>query len=152
MTNVVILVFGLVFLFEAIKIPAGFADSIGPRLVPVSVAIATIGLTLLLMLVDWRTADPEETSHDITARNLLVQAGPMLMLAVLSGLMIGWLGYLLATAIGGVVIFRLFANSWRLSLANGLACAIVFYLLFIKGMGIYDPPGTILDISNYLIW
>lgn len=145
------LAFGILFLIEATGIPSGASDSIGPRRVPLIISISVIVLSLVLIWMAWRDPGPEGDDH-ITPTSLFLQAGPLILAAVLYGQMIIWFGYLISTFIAAFFVFRLYGNRVALTLANSAVGAVLFYIAFIKGMGIYDPPGTLVDISNLLIW
>lgn len=145
------LAFGLLFLAESLGIPAGASDSIGPRRVPLVISISVIVLSLILVVQALRAPGAASADH-ITPRSLMLQAGPLILIAVLYGQMIVWFGYLLSTFVAGLLVFRLYANSIAVTVAHAAIGAIVFYLAFVKGMRIYDPPGTLIDISAFLIW
>nr|WP_306266178.1 tripartite tricarboxylate transporter TctB family protein [Pararhizobium sp. IMCC3301] len=155
-TVLLALVVGLVFLWQAWAIPVGASDSIGPRLVPLIIAMSAIGLAGVQLYFDFHAdgvAGTELAGDDhISIRSLFLQAGPLILAAVLYGQMMVWFGYLVATFVAALLVFRLYANSLALTLVNSTAGSLIFYIAFIKGMGIYDPPGTILDISGFLTW
>ena len=143
--------FGILFLIESLFIPAGASDSIGPRRVSLIISASVIVLSLVIIWVMWRNPGSGSDDH-ITPQSLLLQAGPLVLAAVLYGQMIVWFGYLIATFIAAFLVFRIYGNNLFLTLANSAAGAVLFYLAFVKGMGVYDPPGTWIDISNLLIW
>lgn len=63
------------------------------------------------------------------------------------------LGYLLATILMLAVVLVAFGvrrplQVLLLSVFGGLA----FFLIFIRGLRVYDPPGTLIDISTFLVF
>ena len=81
-------------------------------------------------------------------RLMLRSSGPLLIVMCGYGLLHGWFGYLIATALCGYTVFALFGNRLNSVLLHGSVGAVVFYLLFIIVLNIYDPPGSLLDVSN----
>lgn len=147
----IIAITGVVFFWHSLDIPAGSSDAIGPRLVPMLMSGAAILLCLPLIYHDLRSHRRANwANHDITIEALLMTAGPMILMVAVYGNLLAWFGYLLSTIACGVVVFRLFGNSFRTSLIHGIFGGVIFYVIFIRLMGIYDPSGTILDISDLL--
>lgn len=77
-------------------------------------------------------------------------AGPLMLIMGVYGLIHGWFGYLIATALCGYAVFALFGNRMNTALVHGSAGAAVLYAIFIGILNIYDPPGTVLDVSHVL--
>jgi biotin transporter BioY len=59
-------------------------------------------------------------------------------------------GYLIATLVSGFVAFLLFQNSFKASAINALIGAVLFYVVFIRLMGVYDPAGRLINFSALL--
>lgn len=144
------LAFGVLFFYEALGIPAGASDAIGPRRLPIIISVSVILLSLLLIWMTWNDAD--DGGDHITPKSLFLQAGPLILLGALYGQMMVWFGYLIATFLAALLGFRFYGNGIGLTVANAAGAAILFYFAFVKGMGIYDPPGTLVDISNLLVF
>lgn len=149
--NILILVIGLVFLKASIDIPGGALDSIGPRAVPLSISLVVVLLSLCLLILGKFGKQAPDTDEQITPRHLLLESGPLLLLVAVYGQFFYWFGYLASTFVIALIVFRLFSNSWKLSIANATAGSLVFYFAFIQGMSIYDPPGALFDFSTFLI-
>ena len=150
-TTPIMLIAGVVFFWHSLDIPAGSSDAIGPRLVPMLMSGAAILLCLPLIYHDLRPHRRAKWANDdITIEALLLTAGPLILMVAVYGNMLAWFGYLLSTIACSIVVFRLFGNSIRASLIHGVIGGIVFYALFIRFMGIYDPSGSILNISDLL--
>jgi hypothetical protein len=71
----------------------------------------------------------------------------LLALLALNGFGQIWFGYFAATLFCGICVFRLFGNSWRAAVLHGAIGASVLYALFFWLLGLYDPPGTVLDLT-----
>ncbi len=102
-----------------------------------------------------KTADIETNqSGEAAVENIfdlqlfLRSSGPLLLLLCIYGLFHGWFGYLIATALSGYAVFALFGNRLNKVLLHGSIGAIIFYFLFVNLLNVYDPPGTLLDVSN----
>ncbi|MGQ7843818.1 tripartite tricarboxylate transporter TctB family protein [Granulosicoccus sp. 3-233] len=149
--NLLILIIGLVFLQQSWGIPTGGSDSVGPRAVPLVISLIVVFLSLCIMVVNLLRPDIPAKDDEITVRNLTLESGPLMLLVAVYAQLFYWSGYLASTFIIALLVFRLFSNSWKLSLANAAGGSLIFYLVFIKGMGIYDPPGALVDISQLLI-
>lgn len=165
-TNIVFLIFGIVFFVESLSVPPGPAGLIGPRTVPLSISIIVIFVGALLIYFDMKSAKRSSSkqrtpaSHDsvasvkkdITPRELIYFAGPVFLLTAVYGVFLYWFGYLLSTWIVALVGFSLFHNSKKIALINAIVGSLIFYYLFIKLMGVYDPPGRMIDLSGLLHW
>lgn len=93
--------------------------------------------------------DDESTIGDRLDPHLFLRSsGPLLLLLCGYGLLHGWFGYLMATALCGYAVFALFGNRLNTVLLHGSISAVVFYIIFINVLNIYDPPGILLDVSN----
>lgn len=148
-TNPIILLLGFLFLWQATMIPVGAHDAVGPRLVPLSISCAVILLSLLLIYFDLR---PHRKlaweNQDVSLAALLLMAGPLILLLAFYGQMMTWFGYLISTLICAFGAFRLFGNSTRTSLVHSIVGGVLFYVVFVRVMGIYDPRGSVLDLSG----
>lgn len=149
--NILVLLVGLVFLWQSVAIPGGAADAVGPRAVPLFISLIVVALSLGLIVLRRRHPDSATTDIPITVRHLFLESGPLMLLVAIYAQLFYWTGYLAATFVIALVVFRLFSNSWRLSLVNAVIGSLLFYFVFIRGMGIYDPPGALLDLSELLI-
>ena len=81
-------------------------------------------------------------------RSLLRYSGPLFLLMCAYGVLHTWFGYLIATAVSAYAAFALFGNRLNTVLLHGSVGAIVLYYVFVNLLSIYDPPGTVLDVSG----
>ena len=146
-----------------------FSDPVGARLVPW--AIAALLLPLLLSLL-WRPQQPELPASSLSSRHLVTElpssispdalsetaadtasetAAPIswrgLLLAISALLGYAWilepLGFLLSTSLlFSALGLLLAAKLWQTALA-GLCFASLLYALFVWGLALYLPTGTL---------
>ena len=48
--------------------------------------------------------------------------------------------------VSGILIFRMFQNSWVASLIQSVIATLVLYVIFFKLLKLYNPPGRWLDL------
>ena len=139
-------IFGALFFREAFQITT-FGQGSGGKIVPIGASglVLLLGLAQLFLVLAGRNRD---TTEHISAREFLVHSGPIILLMGAYGYFHGWFGYLVATLICAVIAFRLFENSWRQTLVHSVIGALVLYFVFIRTLGVYDPAGSVIDISG----
>jgi hypothetical protein len=60
-----------------------------------------------------------------------------------------WFGFLLATLLLAPAVFLAFGNrGLRDSCLIPTAVAVAFYVMFFLGMGLFDAPGTLIDLAE----
>lgn len=146
--SAVFLCVGVAFLVASLQIPAGTAMTLGPGVVPTAMSVAVIALAGVALVLDLRRPQP---GRAVTLRDLLTGAVPLVLLVAAYAQTMVWVGYLPATVLAAVAAFRLFGNPWSTSLLHGGIGGAAFYVIFIRAMGIYDPPGTLFDSSAWLM-
>ena len=133
----------------------------GARLLP---SITGAGLILLAVALLAGGADqekPENISNTVTQedaeddteeygwRGLKTVAIPLTATVLLYVGLLSGFGYLLATVLISTVFFRIFGNRGILhGLVLPVVMAVVFYVVFFIILGLFDPPGEILDLSE----
>ena len=95
-----------------------------------------------------RRAGEDAIAEGVALQPLLLFSGPLLLLMGGYGVLHGWFGYLIATALTGYAVLALFGNRLNTVLLCGTAGAIVFYFIFVDLLGVHDPPGSLLDVSH----
>lgn len=143
-------VFGAVFLYAAINIGDSFSGGSSHKVMPLFVSALVLALSGYVLFFEQVRGDGGQSSSEtqpIQLATFVTRVSPLLLLMVLNGFGQIWFGYLVATFFCGICVFRLFENSWAASAIHGAIGAAVLYLLFFGLLQLYDPPGTILDLS-----
>ena len=145
------------FLYEARLVESSQEDLIGPRLVPSVFAIIAMMLAFLQFVTAFasRTDPPPiAVSADTDVRDELAGFGwvrILLMFAV--GAFYIWffeaVGYIVSSLVVFLLLFFLFGrrNIGAIVLLT-IGGTIAYYLIFVKLMGMHDPPGWLLDLST----
>ena len=138
--------FGAVFLCESFQITT-FGQGSGGKIVPIgaSALVLILGLAQLALVLVGRSQGA--TDH-ISAKEFTIHSGPIILLMVAYGVFHGWFGYLLSTLICAIIAFKLFENSWRQTLIHAVIGTAVLYFVFIKTLGVFDPVGSMIDLSG----
>jgi len=127
---------------------------IGPRLVPTAIAGLVIGLGVLQFTIAWvrRVASGKAGAGD-GKRPALSKTAVLRMAAVIViGFAFIWLfsatGYLIATAMAMAPLLVVFntRNAGKVAVLTIVGTA-VYYIIFIRLMGIYDPPGWLINLE-----
>ena len=133
---------------------------VGPRLVPLMIAGLGIALGILQFVLIWmnqRRNDQEGSSTDTDAnKGKRTPLSPKAVFRMAAVIMIGfayiWLfsatGYLLATAAVLAPLLVVFGtrNAGKVALLT-IGGTTVYYILFIQLMGIYNPPGWLINLE-----
>ena len=150
---VVVVGLGIFFLLQAHAIDSFQEDLIGPRLVPMEIAGMIIGLGVLQFVVAWMGRNDAPKSGDDAGLPALSKPAIIRMAAIIAvGFAYLWLfeatGYLIATAIVLALLLVVFGtrSAGKVAVLT-VGGATVYYILFIKLMGIFDPPGWLIDIE-----
>ena len=145
---VLLLALGIFILVDAttIEIPKA-ASNVGPRFVPYAVGALLAGAAAMVVINILRGdhAEPEESELvDPLLPMDLRRVGFMIASVVAFAVLLEPLGYLLATAISffGVAV-TLGARHYARLAVGSLVVALVVYLAFTRGLGIYLPPGLL---------
>ena len=133
---------GAIFLWQALQIPQG-RDLIGPRSLPVVVAVLLGAGGLLISVGSWfgRIApEPAQTEHKLLGIVLPAVAVALAFLWLWSAL-----GWTLASLAAAPVFFFIFgARGWR-ELVLFPACAVlVLYLVFYQLLGLWHGTGWLI--------
>lgn len=133
----ILMAFAIVYGFFGLTIEYTFSsDPIGPRGFPAGLAAALAGLSA------WYWLNPGE-SEEWPERNGRIAALAFLVTGAACVLAMDWIGFVPAMVIlmGGTA--RLFGASWPLSLVNGVAQALLWWLLFGPILGGTLPKGPL---------
>lgn len=165
--NLTMLIFGLTFLIAAFQLPAIASAGVSTRTIPLLVCSLYVAFTLLQIFIEVRTYNSKSNvslnassgtedldtqdmnANYISLREFLFFSGPTILLIALYGFFFGWFSYVPATILIGIIAFRIFGNSWQTSLIHSAIGTVVLYFLFIRLLRIYNPSGTLLDLSRF---
>ena len=130
----------------------------GPRLVPMAIAGSGIGLGVLQFAITWVRRVKSGKAGDSTfygdgKRPALSKPAVLRMAAIIViGFAYIWLfsatGYLIATAIAMASLLVVFGtrNVGKVAVLT-IGGTAVYYIIFIWLMGIYDPPGWLINLE-----
>ena len=140
---------GAIFAIEAMGIDPRSYEQVGPRAVPVTLALAMIALAAVIAIGALRgnaQAAPPEPGYgfadsDIARVAGVIGAGAALTIAFWAA------GYMAACFVGMVLVMRVFGvRSWPAILATSAAAAVAYQFTFMGMMGLLDPRGALLDL------
>lgn len=145
-------VIGLGALWLANTIPAGNDDGVGPRLVPLALAVLTFVLgvvhvaTNVAMSRSVAIDDGRQASADSSRAPAAIIAIGAIYIALISAL-----GYLLATALVLPALLITFGTARPLDLAvHAIAGAVAYQMIFVRYLGLSDTPGWLIDVPQVL--
>ena len=145
----VVLLVGVFFIFQAFTIETS-RESVGPRTVPMFLAVALVvsGLWLALRAFLGRAGDLKEgygfLESDVRRIFLVVACG------VLFIFLFWGFGYFVAIIITYVAMLMTFGvRSWGWMIGGGLMLGVIFQWLFMGIMLLNDPRGAIVDMRPY---
>jgi hypothetical protein len=151
--SAVVTAFALLVWWGTVQIDTEAGLFEGPRLLPSIVGTGLLMLSAgLAAHAAWRIATGAPSGgppEPVDWRGFARVAAPLLVLLFsYVALLIGF-GYLLATVLAAPAAFLLFGNRGPLQvLVLPIMLAVLFYVLFFHLLGMFDPPGTVLDISQ----
>jgi putative tricarboxylic transport membrane protein len=157
-TSVAVALLGLVVWWGTVGIDTEAGLFEGPRLLPCIVGTGLLVLASVLgvgaalrMAGDARsTAASQSDPTDGGVKDMGVAIPISGLLIFYVGLLIGF-GYLIATLVVAPFAFWLFGNRGRKHLlVLPTILTVVYYVLFFQLLGMFDPPGEILDVSTFL--
>lgn len=145
------LLFGAVYLIASLQIVESFDGGYGHRTVPLSMSLALLilaGWQLFRKVVSSSPAYTEPGCETIVLKEFLSHVGPLVLLMALYVAMQVRFGYMLASLVCGIALFRLFGNGWLALLIHSAVGVGTIYILFFKLLNLYDPPGRILELTG----
>jgi len=151
--GIIVLVVGVVFLISAEDIPVGAEDDFGARSLPRAVSIMIIALGALWSVISYRKIQKADGPSEPDPRNrfLYKRVIPLMLLIFIYAMLFDWFGYLVSTFVIMVPVLYIYGNrSVSRLLAIAAASAAVYYLLFIKLMGVFDAGGSLININELL--
>ena len=142
---------GLFFLFQAGLIENLENDEVGPELVPTILSwmlIVLVGLSSAYWMLLSRHDESERLSFSLSALFWIVA---ITVLGLVYFVLFQAVGYLLSTiAILAVTLVALGIRKPLKVLFLSVFGGVAFFIVFIRLMAVYDPPGSLIDISTFL--
>lgn len=140
------ILFGLVMIYGSISMEDSFSGSNQHRWVPLAMSIFVVVLATGLLARQVRSEEIGQDSSHLEPRSFFFLVLPVMCLLAAYAQAQIWFGYAAATFASGVLIFRLFGNSWIVSILHGAVATVALYILFFKLLKLYNPPGRLLDL------
>jgi hypothetical protein len=133
--------------YGSITMEPSFSGTNEHRWVPLGMSVFVSLLSAWILLRQWRASDSNPDGEHIDAGNLFLLVLPCIVLLAVYAQAYTWFGYAAATFVCGILIFRLFQNSWLSSVLQSAIATLILYFLFFKLLKLYNPPGRWLDLS-----
>lgn len=150
---VVVALTGAFFIYHASFIRPALNDPIGPKVLPMFLAISlVVGAALLALRALLGKAGIIRAGYGFQESNLgrifaVIACGAIYVAAFWA------FGYFAATFIAAVLIMLTFGNRSILTIAVvALLSAMVYQFVFMGMMGLFDPAGKVLDLRAYTNW
>jgi|GEM_PF-1288108 hypothetical protein len=148
-----IMAIGLFFLWAADDIPVSGEDEFGARSLPraISFLIAIFGAIWSgINFVKWRhataTTQPNPQNEFLFARIF-----PLMLSSFIYAALFKWFGYLVSTFVVLLPVLYIYGNtSIRKILIMAAVAAPLYYIIFIKGMKVFDAGGSIINFNQLL--
>lgn len=137
----VLTVVGLLYLYQALKLPLGDPLGTGIGAIPVLVAVCWVAFGLLA------TIRSRSTSVDLgpwPAGRLALRVGYAFLLCVAFIITTPFFGIFLTTAVFLLLMARLDDASWKNAIILGVVTPLVFWLVFKVGLKLSLPFGSLL--------
>ena len=144
---VAFLLFGLVMIYGSITMEPSFSGTNEHRWVPLGMSIFVSLLAAWVLLRQLLHSEVDTDGDSIEWRNFILLVLPCVLLLGVYAQGYVWFGYAAATFVCGVLIFRLFQNSWLSSIFQSAIATLVLYFIFFKLLKLYNPAGRLLDLS-----
>jgi putative tricarboxylic transport membrane protein len=140
-TAVVLLVLGLAGIIEARKLPFGSVATPGPGFFPLCLA-AGFSLVALALVIRSRGEREGEGAAPLILPGRRDKVIAAIVTLVAYALVLEWLGFIAATFLLMLVLFRAVEpQRWIVALGGAAACALLSHLVFRIWLGVRLPRG-----------
>lgn len=148
----VILLIGVFFLFQSFTIKSS-SEAVGPRTMPLILSISMIvgAFWVALRAATGRAGDLKDGygfQESDGSRILMVIGCGCLFLFLFWGF--GYFAAIAITYIATLYAFGVRSVGWMVG--GALTIAVLFQIVFMGVMYLFDPPGAILDLRPYTNW
>ncbi len=155
----VLVLIGAFFIFQASFIRPVPGDPIGPKVLPMFLAIAILcGGVLIALHTLFRKGRHSDEDVELASGYGFKESNIGLIFAVIGCgicyVVTFWaFGYFVATFVSVILIMLTFGNRklW-LILTIALGVAIVYQFVFMGLMGLFDPAGEVVDLRRFTNW
>lgn len=148
------LIFSIAYGVESFRIPLSFLaqqETFNSRTMPMALAAAGIVFSILIIVLP--TVDPEgrHSFADVTRGMEFKKTGYLILLMIAYGLIMKWIGFLIASALFLMAGFRILGEK-RIKVIILGAVPLVIALWFIMSLllGVYIAPGEIFYILGII--
>ncbi|MCY4179652.1 MAG: tripartite tricarboxylate transporter TctB family protein [Litoreibacter sp.] len=150
--SAVVLLIGFFFLYQSFTIQTS-SESVGPRTMPLILALATIcsGAYLAFRAFTGKTGDLKDgygfLESDVTRIFLVVGCGALFVVLFWA---FGYFTALVFTFIA--MLFTFGVRNWLIMIPGSIILAIGFQAVFMGIMLLNDPKGALVDMRPYTNW
>lgn len=144
---------GVFFIYQASSIRPAINDPIGPKVLPMFLAVCLIvGAALIALRALLGKAGNIREGYGFQESNLgrifaVIASGAVYVTAFWA------FGYFAATFIAALLILLTFGSrNIFIILIVALVAAVIYQFVFMGMMGLFDPAGKILDLRSYTNW
>ena len=153
MAGMVIALIGIVFLISAEDIPVSGEDDFGARSLPRIISALIIAMGTLWAAISYGKIQKTKASSAPNPRNLFLRTRiiPLMLSSFIYAALFQWFGYLVSTFVILLPVLYIFGNRSIVPMLRIAATATaVYYVLFIKLMGVFDAGGSVININELL--
>jgi putative tricarboxylic transport membrane protein len=151
--GLVIFCIGAFLLWSAEDIPVSGEDDFGARSLPraISTMIAVLGaIWSAIYFVKWRHS-VDKIVAQTRNRYLFTRIIPLMLSSFVYAFLFQWFGYLVSTFLIAIPVLYLFGHtSVQKVLMTTVVVTGLYYFIFIKALGVFDPGGSIFNINKFL--
>ncbi|CCQ75241.1 tripartite tricarboxylate transporter TctB family protein [Magnetospira sp. QH-2] len=152
-----IVVLSLMAIALANTIPPSNDDGVGARFIPLVLSVSMlilggIGMAYAATINAPKEPEPAQNqASQVSLTGMLFRIGVLTALGFFYLFLMGALGYALSTFVVLVMCLVLFGNKRPIPvILMSLIGTAIYYVVFVKQLGIYDPPGWLIDVSSFL--
>lgn len=151
--GLIILALGIFFFWSSMDIPISGEDEFGARSLPqaISMLIAIFGaIWSAIYFFKWRRS-VAPVATDPRNQFMLSRILPLMLSSFVYAYFFQWFGYLVSTFLILIPVLYLYSNkSIGKLLVTAAIATVIYYVIFIKAMGVFDEGGSIINFNQLL--
>ena len=151
--GLIILTIGAFFLWSAEDIPVSGEDDFGARSLPRAISVLVVFFGVIwtgLHFFKWRQQS-EPTQPNAQNKYLVSRIIPLMLSSFIYAALFQWFGYLVSTFLILIPVLWIYGNtSIRKLLKISVIATSIYYIIFIKFMGVFDAGGSVINIYELL--